>query len=280
MLSMHHRHVAIGRRESLRRTAGAAFASMLFAALNAAAAADVPPAAAGADAALETEMVKPGLYRIGSADGSTLLRVGGSGLVVVDAGRAGTYRPLIAEIERIAKSANPPIRALVLTAAGPDQAGNVARFVEAGVPVIVQQHVYARLAGAPASARAPAATAFVVYDTDYVLRVGDVAIEVEHVGRGRTGADSVVVFRDSRVVAVGELFTAGTPVPDCATGGSFAGWAAAIDHLLWSDFDLAVPSRGAPVGKRELVAFKAKLEALAARAASSPSGHSDCRPQG
>jgi len=88
-----------------------------------------------------------------------------------------------------------------------------------------------------------------------------------------------VLFRELRVVAVGDLFTAGTPEPDCAAGGSFAGWAAAIDHVMWSDFDVVVPSRGAPVGKRELATLKAKLQALAGRAASSPSGQSDCRSQ-
>jgi glyoxylase-like metal-dependent hydrolase (beta-lactamase superfamily II) len=119
----------------------------------------------------------------------------------------------------------------------------------------------------------------ITYDTDYVLRVGDVEVEIEHVGSGKTRADSIVLFRDLRIVAVGDLFTAGAPEPDCEAGGSFAGWAAAIDHLLWSDFDAAVPSHGAPVGKREIATFKAKLEALATRAASSPSGQSDCRPQ-
>jgi len=98
------------------------------------------------------------------------------------------------------------------------------------------------------------------------------------VGSGRTGADSIVVFRGLRVVAVGDLFTTDAPQPDCASGGSFAGWAAAIDHLLWSDFDIAVPSRGAAVGKSELRAFKATLEALARRAGSSPAGPADCRP--
>ena len=256
----------------------ATFASLLVAAAIAAEAADVASRAASAVAPSGAEMLKPGLYRIGDGAGSVLLRSGASGLVVVDSGRAGSYRPLLAEIGRIAKGAQPPVRALVLTASGADQAGNVAQFVDAGVPVIVQQRAYARLAGDASAIRAPGPTAFVTYDADYLLRVGDVAIEIEHVGRGRTGADSIVVFRDLRVVAVGELFTTAAPEPDCATGGSFAGWAAAIDHLLWSDVDVVVPSRGAPVGRAELVAFKAKLEALAARAASSPSGPSDCLP--
>lgn len=275
-----HRHCGGGAKRRFRRAAaGGAFAWLLFAAaIGGARAADPPSRAASADAALTAEMIKPGLYRIGDAAGGSLLRVNASGLVVVDSGRVGTYRPLMTEIQRIAKTADPAIRALVLTASGAEQAGNVAQFAEAGIPVIVQQRALAALAGNPRAASAPRSTAFVGYENDYVLRVGDPAIEVEHVGRGRTGADSIVVFRDLRVAAVGELFTAGTPEPDCSAGGSFAGWAAAIDHLMWSDFDVAVPSRGAPVGKRELAAFKARLESLAARTASSSPGRPDCRP--
>jgi glyoxylase-like metal-dependent hydrolase (beta-lactamase superfamily II) len=263
-------------KECFLRTACGTLATVLFAAAIAGQAADLPAVSASTDAPLSAETVTPGLYRIGGA--GALVRLSDKGLVIVDSGRPGAYRPLMTELQRIAKTAEPAIGALVLTASTAEQAGNVAQFVEAGVPVIVQQRALARLAAIPDAAAARAPTAFVTYDSDYLLRVGRVQIEIEHVGRGRTEADSIIVFRDLRVVAIGELFTAGTPEPDCSAGGSFAGWAAAIDHLLWSDFDVAVPSRGAPVGKPELMAFKAKLEALAARAASSPSGPSDCLP--
>jgi hypothetical protein len=106
---------------------------------------------------------------------------------------------------------------------------------------------------------------FVTYDADYVVQSGDVQAGVEHVGRGRSGADSIVFFADLRVIAVGDLFTHGTPQPDCASGGSFAGWAAALTHVLFFDFDVAVPSRGAPVGRQALVDFRARLQALAER---------------
>ena len=270
-----HGHCAGGGTRRFRRIARRLFAGVLFAVAIVGEAADVPAAATSSDAPAGAEMVRPGLYRINGVGGGMLLRSSTDGLVVVDSGRPGSYPLLMTEIQRIAKSSDPQIRALVLTSAGAEQAGNVVQFVEAGVPVIVQQHALARLSG---NFRATPVR-LVTYNTDYVLRVADIRIDVEHVGRGRTGADSFVVFRELRVVGIGELFTAGTPEPDCSTGGSFAGWAAAIDHLLWSDFEIAVPSRGAPVGKRELEAFKAKLEALAARAASLPSGPSNCRPQ-
>jgi hypothetical protein len=222
--------------------------------------------AAVADSTLKTELVKPGVYRISGAGGGTVLRVDQRGLIVVDAQREGTYRALMDEVRRITKTDTIPVRALVVTAIGPEQTGNVAPFAAAGAPVIVQERALPRLvADLRASSASAPPGAFVSYHNDYLLRDGDLEAEVEHVGSGRTGADSVVFFRDLRLVAVGELFTHDVPQADRASGGSFAGWAAAIGHALWFDFDVAVPSRGAPVGRRELEAFKARLEALAQR---------------
>jgi len=226
---------------------------------------------------MNVELVKPGLYRIGGAAGQALVRVGAKGVVVVDPTGSGTYRALMAEIERVAKTPDPSVRALVLTAAERDPAATVGAFIAAGVPVVVQRRALAQLVRDGTTTGAASSRSFISYDTDYQLRLDDVDVEVEHVGSGRTGADSIVVFRGLRVVAVGELFTTDTPPPDCASGGSFAGWAAAIDHLLWSEFDIAVPRRGAAVGKRELMEFKAKLEMLARRVGSSPAA-ADCRP--
>jgi glyoxylase-like metal-dependent hydrolase (beta-lactamase superfamily II) len=255
-------------------TARGALAVALLACAVAGGAVQAQPAAAGSSTTgLSTELVKPGLYRI-NGGGGTLLRIGSNGAIAVDSSRAGLYGPLMAQIRSIAKGV--PVGALVLTATAPEQSGNAAQFLEAGVRVIVQQQAQQRVA-AVALPRGGSSPLVTTYGTDYMLRVGNVEAEIEHVGRGRTGVDSVVAFRDLRVLAVGELFTAGEPQPDCASGGSFAGWAAAIAHLLWLDFDIAIPSHGAPVGKPELQAFKAKLETLAERVGASPSRGSDCQ---
>lgn len=206
--------------------------------------------------ATSAELLRPGLYRVTAGDGSALLRASPDGVIVVDPQRAGGHGALMSEVARVSGSSRDGVRALILTGSGGLQAQQMSRLADAGAPVLVQKRAVAAL---------PSSSARVVaYDTDHRLHAGGVVVEVEHVGRGRTGADSVVLFPDLRVAAVGDLFTHGEPRPDCASGGSFAGWAAAITHLLYSDFDLAVPSVGAPVGKPELRAFKAKLEARAA----------------
>lgn len=200
------------------------------------------------------ELVRPGLYRVDGA----VARVGDSGLVVVDTRNAGAYPGLAAALQASADGAGAlPIRALVITAAGSESAAPAAA---PALPLVVQRRALQQLTGGRATA------GLITYDADYVLRVGGVEVEVEHVGRGRTGVDSVAFFRDLRVVAVGDLYTHGTPEPDCASGGSYAGWAAAISHLLYFDFDIAVPRQGPPVDKAQLRELRARLQAMAAEA--------------
>jgi hypothetical protein len=248
----------------------------LAGALGAAAADAASGVATPARPPIGAELVKPGLYRLGNGGGGALVRVTSDGLVIVDPERAEPFRPPMAQALRSLKGAPPKVRAVILTAVGPEQAGRIAPFIAGGTPVIVQTQAAQRLAAAARARGAVAPGPLVTFENDYMLLAGDVQVEVENVGRGRTGADSVVFFRDLRVLAVGGLYTAGALEPDCASGGSFAGWAAAIAHLMGFDFDLAVPSRGAPVGKTELAARKTTLEERARRDAAGPPGASGC----
>ena len=234
-----------------------------------AAATDVSDSSVGdPPSAFRSELVKPGLYRIAGAGGTALLRSTSEGLILVDSMGAGSYGPLMAEIQRVTGSPSPRIKALILTGAGRAQAGNVSQFAKTSVPIIVHKRAGLEVPGLE-QGHGTTAPRVVTYDADYQLHSGDAVAEVEHVGSGRTRADSIVLFPDLRVAAIGQLFTAETTVPECAAGGSLAGWSAAIAHLLWSDFDIAVPSSGPPIGKSELVALKRKLEAMAERQRSS-----------
>ncbi|NUZ07337.1 hypothetical protein [Piscinibacter koreensis] len=263
---------------SARALARRAGASAVLAAALAGCAAPTPQTAATALAAgtLRAEAVRPGLYRVGVADGGALVRVGTRGAVVVDPARAASHPTLLTELRRLTGRPDITIRGVVLTAAGPGVGANAASFVAAGVPVLVQRRALAFLGEIAPGATPPAV---VTYDTDYQLYVDELQLEIEHVGSGRTGADSVVLFPDLRVVAVGALFTDRSPLADCASGGSLAGWTAAIDHLMWSNFELAVPARGAPVGKRELRAFRDELEAASRAGAAGPAA-AGCAPAG
>ena len=103
------------------------------------------------------------------------------------------------------------------------------------------------------------------YDREYTLRLGGVEARLMHFGKARTNGDTVVYFPNLKVVAVGDLL-APTPDPDYSAGGSLVGWGPALAQVLKLDFDGVVPSKGQPVTRAGLEAFKTKVDTLVARA--------------
>jgi glyoxylase-like metal-dependent hydrolase (beta-lactamase superfamily II) len=224
--------------------------------------------AAAEEPVLSADLVKTGLYLITGGGGNSLLRLSASGSILVDGKQPGSYRALRSQIRRISKLSDLPVRVLVITDHHEHHTGSYAQFVAAGVAVLAQEnsrrYLPAVTANPASGAKAPAPT--VNFDHEYRLRMGGVEAQLLHVGSAHTDNDTVVHFPDLKVVAVGDLFTPDTPVPDFAGGGSLIGWGPALEQVLKLDFDIAVPSVGPPVTRAELAAFKAKIETLAARA--------------
>ena len=153
---------------------------------------------------------------------------------------------------------------LVVTNHHPHHAANVARFQAAGVAVLAQAHALPRLAAAapPAASAVKAPGPLVAFDREYRLRIGGVSVDLFHFGSAHTDNDTVVWFPDLKVLAVGDLYTAGTPQPDRAAGGSLAGWSSALDQMLKLDVERVVPSLGPIVGRAELQALKSRIDAV------------------
>lgn len=197
---------------------------------------------------------------------NTLMRLSASGTIVVDAKLPGQYRPLMSQMRRINKLSDLPTRVLIVTDHHEQHTGNLPQFVAAGVAVLVQEKGVPRLPAlpAPTASAARAAGPVVTYDKDYRLRMGGVEVQVFHYGSGHTDNDAVVYFPDLKVVALGDLMSTETPTPDLAAGGSVAGWRAALEQVLKLDFDVVVPGNGPLATRADLLAFKSKLDELAA----------------
>lgn len=95
------------------------------------------------------------------------------------------------------------------------------------------------------------------------LLVGGKTIRLQHLGRGHTGGDLVVLFVEDRVLHAGDLFFNGRyPRVDLEAGGSLREWDATLDRVLALDFDRVIPGHG-PVSDREgLRAFQRFLREL------------------
>ena len=154
----------------------------------------------------------------------------------------------------------------MLTDMAQHHAANQAVFAAAGVATLVQQSAQPLLAASPSlaasGARAPAA--MVTFDREYRLQIGGVEVKMIHVGPVRTPVDTVVLFADLKVLAVGDLYTTATPTAAMAPAGGLTRWSQALGQALELDFELVVPSVGPPVPRAELDILKARIDAVAA----------------
>ena len=223
------------------------------------------PAKGAADVALKVDLVKTGLYVITGGGGNSLLRFSASGSILVDGKLPGSYRALMSQVRRLSRLSDLPVRVLVVTDHHENHTGNNAQFVAAGIPLLAQENARNRLPAYPPPS-GKAQTPIVTFDRDYMLRLGGVEAQLMHFGDAHTNGDTVVYFTNLKVVAVGDLYTPGTPEPDYSAGGSLVGWGPVLAQILKLDFDVVVPSTGPMVTRADLEAFKTRIDTLVSRA--------------
>lgn len=213
---------------------------------------------------LNIQLVKTGLFLISGGGANSLLRLSANGLILVDGKRAENYTVLKSQVRTISRITDTPIRVVIVTNHHEDRSGTNAKFLAAGAQIIAQENVGHNLANYhPSSGEIAPPT--ITYARDYTLRLGGIEAQLMHFGNACTNGDTVVYFPNLKVVAVGDLFTSGTPNPDFSRGGSLVDWAPVLAEILKLDFDVVVPSTGPMITRDDLVAFKTKIEILVSR---------------
>ena len=182
------------------------------------------------------------------------VQVGDDGVLLVDAATAAVAPQVIAAIRTLSTK---PIHTIINTHVHADHTGGNESLVKQrgtgaaqAVRVIAHQTVQDRMiAAAPAGGatggfRLNAVITLPInntYDTptkDFFLNGEPVVIY--HAPAAHTDGDSLVHFRSSDVIAVGDVFTPDRyPIIDRATGGSVQGLIAALNHIL----EITVPAR-------------------------------------
>lgn len=182
------------------------------------------------------------------------VQIGDDGALLVDTGDASIAPQILAGLRSLS---NKPIHTIINTHVHIDHTGGNESLVKQrgsgaaqAVRVIAHQSVLNRLiAAGPASGtsggfRLNAAITVPItstYDTatkDFYLN-GE-SIVIHHTPAAHTDGDSLVHFRSSDVLAVGDVFSPeGYPFIDIASGGSVQGLIAALNRIL----ELTVPAR-------------------------------------
>ena len=195
----------------------------------------------------EVRHVRGNVYMFASTLGNVTVQVGKDpghdGVLLVDTGTPQLTERIFAEVRKLSSE---PIRYILNTSADADHTGGNAAiakpdarpyYVPPSVAVFAQDHVLERMSGAGsdvASANWPTLT----FDAGTVLDFNGEVVQVFAEKAAHTDGDSIVFFRGSNVVAVGDIFlTTGYPVIDLKRGGSIQGEIQALNHIL----ELTVP---------------------------------------
>ena len=208
--------------------------------------------------------VQGSVSMLAGAGANITLQIGKDGVLLVDTPPAALVPQVLAEIRRLSDR---PIRYLVNTSLDAEHIGGNAALVgpaagrgTGGAPfgtigftrpaIVAHENVLNRL-----SASQPPTPAAALPTTTYYLPSMDFSFNGEpvvilHAPRAHTDGDSIVWFRRSDVLAVGDLVRLDRyPDIDLARGGSVDGLMAALDRIL----EITVPERLQDGGTRVIV---------------------------
>jgi glyoxylase-like metal-dependent hydrolase (beta-lactamase superfamily II) len=208
-----------------------------------------------------TTRINDGLYQLeatGDVAGNIAVSVGEDGILIVDDQFEGLTGQILEALQELHSG---PLRFILNTHHHDDHSdGNAALRAATGATVVAHDQVRARLLEKQA-AHWPTVT----YAEGLTIHFNGEAVQVLAVPGGHTDNDSIVIFTDSKVVHMGDLFNSGRtsfPLAHIAAGGNAIRILENIDRILpLVPADATVIAGHGPISDREgLVDLRAMLD--------------------
>ena len=200
-----------------------------------------------ASVVVEAKHVAGSVHMLTGLGGNIGASIGADGTLVID----DQFAPLAERIGKALETAGGARPRLVLnTHFHGDHTGSNAFFGTAAT-IIAHDNVRGRLAGDTKLTRA--ALPIVTFSDRVRVHFNDDELDVMHLPSGHTDGDAVVWFKKANVVHMGDLFFNGTfPFVDLSSGGSVAGYLAALEAVLaWLPPDAKVIPGHGPLASAE-----------------------------
>lgn len=184
-----------------------------------------PPAPAGMAAGGQQqaigaiEKLADGLYRIPGAGGNSAVFVMSNGVLLVDTKNPDNGQGLLDQIRSVTDK---PVTHIINTHTHGDHTGSN-MFFPASVEVVAQENTKSNMEKMAAfqSAEGKVGLPDRTYKDRLTLFSGKDAVDLYYFGPAHTSGDSLVVFRNARVMHAGDMFAGkGQPLLDTNNGGS------------------------------------------------------------
>jgi glyoxylase-like metal-dependent hydrolase (beta-lactamase superfamily II) len=211
-----------------------------------------------ADAEIHILPVQGNIYMLVGAGGNITVQVGDDGVLLVDAGLAGTSDKVYAAIRTLSTK---PIHYIIDTHIHPDHTGGNEALAKLGntiaggnvvgdigasagnqATVIAAQEVLDRMSAATGKqpAMPQAAWPTETYTTpERKLYFNGEGVLMIHPPAAHTDGDTIVFFRRSDVISTGDIFvTTGYPLVDIARGGNIQGVIDGLNRII----ELSIPA--------------------------------------
>jgi len=218
---------------------------LLWCALYTLASAQPPSAADLQNAELHVLPVQGNTYMMVGPGGNITIQTGKDGVLLVDTMFAPLAQRIAAEIKKLS---NQPIRYIIDTHVHGDHVGGneplqkmgaagASQVMGGGATVIAHNNVLNRMTTPVTGSQAPPPQTGLPND-EYDTPTKDFffngkAVVIFHEPAAHTDGDSIVFFRRSDVLSVGDIFTPERyPFIDLARGGSIKGEIDALNHIL------------------------------------------------
>ena len=201
------------------------------------------------------------VHMLRGAGGNLGVFVSDDGVFLVD----GQFAPLTARIQaEIRTLSEEPVRFLINTHFHGDHTGGNYAWGPAGVLLVAHENVrrtlasnhYIEMIETRWRAFGDAALPVVTFSDSMTFHLGGEQIDVIHAPPAHTDGDSLVFFRDSNVIHMGDIYRSrGQPIFDRNNGGSYEGLIRASDFVLdLIDEDTRiVPGHGVLSSRADLV---------------------------
>jgi glyoxylase-like metal-dependent hydrolase (beta-lactamase superfamily II) len=190
---------------------------------------------------VQTVPIQGNVHMLAGAGGNITVQAGSDGILLVDTSYEQVAPKISAAIRKLSEK---PVPWIINTSIDADHvSGNDAlpkltnSAARTAVRIIAHENVVNRMAAAPRGAD-PVVPDKLWPNDEYSLPQKDFsfngeAIIVYHMPAAHTDGDSIVLFRSSNVLSVGDIFTPGRyPVIDLQRGGSVQGLINALNRIL------------------------------------------------